>query len=228
MRGFFVTGTGTGVGKTVVAGAVAARMRDAGMRVAVFKPVLTGLDEAPEPGWPRDDELLAAAAGVPAAMTAARRYGPPVSPHLAAQLAGEEIVLSELVAAAARLARAADAIVVEGVGGLLVPLNATSTVRDLAVALRLPLLVAAHPGLGTLNHTLLTVEAARTALLGIRAIVLGPWPPEPTPVQESNRETLAARTGVEVAGLPRARDGTPNELLRIGRALPVDNWLAED
>ena len=225
MRGVFVTGTGTGVGKTVVAGAVAARLRALGLRVAVFKPVLTGLDEPPEPGWPRDDELLAAAAGAPLAGSAARRYGPPVSPHLAAELAGEEVALAELVDAAAALAREADAIVVEGVGGLLVPLNATATVRDLAVALGLPLLIAAHPGLGTLNHTLLTVEAARAARLDVRAVVLGPWPREPTLMQRSNRDTIAARAAVEVACLPPARDGTPAELLRVGAALPVADWL---
>ena len=226
MHGLFVTGTGTGVGKTVVAAAAAARLRALGMRVAAFKPVLTGLDEAPEPGWPRDDELLAAAAGAPVGAVAARRYGPPVSPHLAAELAGEEVALAELVTAAAALGRDADALVVEGVGGLLVPLNATDTVRDLAVALALPLVVAAHPGLGTLNHTLLTVEAARAAGLDVRAVVLGPWPAEPTVMERSNCDTIAARAGVEVVCLGAARDGSPAEMLRIGEALPVVDWLA--
>ena len=228
MRGFFVTGTGTGVGKTVLAGALVARLRDSGLRVAVFKPVLTGLDEPPEAGWPRDDELLAAAAGVPAAAVALRRYGPPVSPHLAAELAGEELEPERLVEAAVALAATADVIVVEGVGGLLVPLDATATVRDLAVALGLPLLVAAHPGLGTINHTLLTVEAARAAGLAIRAVVLGPWPAAPTTMEHSNRETIATRAAVEVCTLPVARDGTPAELLRIGRSLPAADWLARD
>ena len=226
MRGFFVTGTGTGVGKTVLAGALAARLRAAGVRVRVFKPVLTGLDEPPEPGWPRDDELLAAAAGVPAGEVTARRYGPPVSPHLAAELAGADVDLAELVDAATALARRADAIVVEGVGGLLVPLNATASVRDLAAALGLPLLVAAHPGLGTLNHTLLTVEAARAASLDVRAVVLGPWPAQPTVMHESNRDTIAARTELEVACRPSASDGTRAELERIGAKLPVLDWWA--
>jgi dethiobiotin synthetase len=225
LRGLFVTGTGTGVGKTVVAGAVAVRLRALGLRVAVFKPVLTGLDEPPAPGWPRDDELLAAAAGVPVDSVTTRRYGPPVSPHLAAELDGADIALPELVQEATALARGADAIVVEGVGGLLVPLNATATVRDLAASLALPLLIAAHPGLGTLNHTLLTVEAARAARLDVRAVVMGPWPARPSVMEESNRETIAARAGVEVACLPAARDGTPAELERIGAGLPVADWL---
>lgn len=225
MRGLFVTGTGTGVGKTVVAGAVAAALRARGTRVAVFKPVLTGVDEEPPAGWARDDELLAAAAGVPVAGVTMRRYGPPVSPHLAAELAGDVIRLDALVDAAHRAARDADVLVIEGVGGLLVPLGAEASVRDLAVALGLGLVVAAHPGLGTINHTLMTLEAARHAGLDVRGVVLGPWPEEPTLMQESNRDTISARGQVEVACLPAASSGTPAELLRVGHGLPLERWL---
>ena len=225
MRGLFVTGTGTGVGKTVVAGAVAAGLRAGGARVAVFKPVLTGIDEDPPAGWPRDDELLAAAAGVPVAGVAMRSYGPPVSPHLAAELAGDAISLDALLDAARRAARDADVLVVEGVGGLLVPLSAEASVRDLAVALGLGLVVAAHPGLGTINHTLMTLEAARRAGLAVRGVVLSPWPAAPTVMQESNRDTIAALGRVGVACLPAAAAGTPAELLRISRALPLERWL---
>src|SRR4051812_42256898 len=160
MRGVFVTGTDTGAGKTVLAGAVAAALTARGERVAAFKPVLTGLDEPAPPGWPRDDELLAAAAGNDVAAVSAHRYGPPVSPHLAAELAGETLELDALAGAARAAARGPAVLVVEGVGGLLVPLSPVATVRDLAAALALPVLVAARPGLGTINHTLLTLEAA--------------------------------------------------------------------
>ena len=98
MRGLFVTGTDTGVGKTVVAACDRARRcARAGERVAAFKPVVTGLDEPADPDWPPDHELLAAAAGMRAGDVAPHRFGPPVSPHLAAELAGD----------AARPARAA-------------------------------------------------------------------------------------------------------------------------
>ncbi|CAA9501208.1 MAG: Dethiobiotin synthetase [uncultured Solirubrobacteraceae bacterium] len=227
MRGLFITGTGTGVGKTVVAGAVAAGLRAGGDRVAVFKPVLTGIDEAPRAGWPRDDELLAAAAGVPVTGVTLRRYGPPVSPHLAAELAGEAISLDAAVDAARHAARDADVLVVEGVGGLLVPLSAEASVRDFAVALGFGVVVAAQPGLGTINHTLMTLEAARQAGLAVRGVVLGPWPEKPTRMQMSNRDTIAALGGVGVACLPAAADGTPGELLRVGRALPLESWLQE-
>jgi len=92
MRGLFVTGTDTGVGKTVVAAAIAAALCAGGDRVAVVKPVVTGLDEAGEPGAPPPDhELLAAAAGVPPPSVTQLTFGPPLSPHLAAQLAGVAI-----------------------------------------------------------------------------------------------------------------------------------------
>ena len=226
MRGVFVTGTGTGVGKTVVAGALAARLRAGGERVAVFKPVLTGLDEPPAPGWPRDDELLAAAAGVPVATVTARRYRPPVSPHLAAELAGETLSLEQLASAARRAGERAGALVIEGVGGLLVPLTPDASVRELAVELGLPLVIAAHPDLGTINHALLTIESARAAGLAVRAVVLGPWPDAPSVMERSNRDTIAARASVEVACLPQARSGAPEELLRVGRGLPAESWIA--
>ncbi len=173
MRGLFVTGTDTGVGKTVVAGAIAAAMRARGVRVAVYKPVVTGLDEPVEPGWPRDHELLAAAAGVSADAVAPHRFGPPVSPHLAAELAGVELDLDAMILAAGAAAAeaGADVLIAEGVGGLLVPLTRDHTVRDLAVALGLPLVIAARPGLGTISHTLLTIEAARAADLGVAGVV---------------------------------------------------------
>src|SRR5258706_6862140 len=122
MRGVFVTGTDTGVGKSVVAAAIVAAAVARGMSVAAFKPVVTGLDE-PAGDWPRDHELLAsvANAGQGPEDVAPHRYGPAVSPHLAAQLAGEPIEPDELVAAARAQAQKADALVADGVGGLLVP-----------------------------------------------------------------------------------------------------------
>ena len=91
------------------------------------------------------------------------RFGPPVSPHLAAELAGAALEPGGARGRGARAAAAADVVVVEGVGGLLVPLTLGYSVRDLAVDLGLPVVVAARPGLGTINHTLLTLEAARAA-----------------------------------------------------------------
>jgi len=198
--GVFVTGTGTEVGKTVVAATIARTLAAEGRRVAVFKPAVTGLDEGVE----TDHALLRRASGSTQSdeEIAPYRYGPPASPHLAAALAGEEIDPERLRQAAGTAAAGADAIVCEGVGGLLVPLSPGYLVRDLAADLGHPLVVVASPGLGTINHTLLTLESARAAGLEVAAIVLTPWPAEPTEIESSNRETIAALGDAPVLTLP--------------------------
>jgi dethiobiotin synthetase len=217
LRGLFVTGTGTEVGKTVVAAVIARTLAAKGERVAVFKPVVTGLDDDFPADGPKtlpmatfsahrpDHERLRAAAGSPQTdeQIAPYRYGLPASPHLAAALAGEEIDPRRLIADARAAAADADALVCEGVGGLLVPLSPTYLVRDLASDLGLPLVVAAAPGLGTINHTLLTVESARNAGLSVESVVLTPWPAQPSAIEESNRETIESLAGVRVETLPR-------------------------
>jgi dethiobiotin synthetase len=228
VRGLFVTGTDTGVGKTVVAGSIVAALRARGQRVAAYKPVVTGLDEPEEPGWPRDHELLAAAAGASAEAVAPHAFGPPVSPHLAAELAGVELDLDAMVVAASAAAAEANArvLVVEGVGGLLVPLTNDHSVRDLAVALGFPLVVAARPGLGTISHSLLTLEAARAAGLTVAGVVMTPWPDEPGTMERSNRDTVARLGTVGVATLARLSDGSPASLAAAGAGLSVSDWLS--
>jgi dethiobiotin synthetase len=220
-RGLFVTGTDTGVGKTVVAAALAAALRADGVDVAAFKPAVTGLDE-PEPGRPADHELLAAASARPVSEVTRHRFGPPVSPHLAAELAGTALEPAALVASARGLR--AEVVVAEGVGGLLVPLTLGYTVRDLAVDLGWPVIVVARPGLGTINHSLLTVESARAAGLDVRAVLLTPWPAEPSVMQRSNVEAIARLGGVEVATLG-AVGVEPDQLARAGATLPYSRWL---
>ncbi|MFN8130738.1 MAG: dethiobiotin synthase [Solirubrobacteraceae bacterium] len=220
MRGVFVTGTDTGAGKTVVAAALAAALAAGGERVAAFKPAVTGLDEPADPDWPRDHELLAAAAGgLEPGRVAPRTFGPPVSPHLAAELAGRPLDPAALVAAARAAAAEAGLLVAEGVGGLLVPLTPGYTVRDLAVDLALPVVIAARPGLGTISHSLLTLEAARAAGLEVRAVVMTPWPDEPSPMERSNRETVARLGAVTVLGLPPIARGEPALLAAAGAGL---------
>lgn len=224
MRGCFVTGTDTGAGKTVVAAAIAAALHARGARVAVWKPVVTGLDDEPAAGgWPADHELLARAIGGNPREVTTATFGPAVSPHLAAELAGIALSLDVLAGAARAALGGADMLVAEGVGGLLVPFG-DFDVRDLAVALGLPLVIAARPGLGTINHTRLTLEVARAAGLDVRAVVLTPWPDEPSVMERSNRETIARLGGVAVATLPAT---TPDvaDLARAGATLPFDGWL---
>jgi dethiobiotin synthetase len=219
LRGVFVTGTDTGVGKSVLAASACAALAARGERVAAFKPVVTGLDD--EPGeFGHDHELLAAAANSGQAPddVAPYRFRPPLSPHLAAELAGERIEPARLLEAA----RPHELLVCEGVGGLMVPITTGYLVRDLAVDLALPVLVAARTGLGTINHTLLTVEAARTAGLRVVGVVMTPWPKQPAEIERSNRETIERLSRVPVSGLPRTgRD----RLAEAGASLPLDDWL---
>jgi dethiobiotin synthetase len=225
VRGLLITGTDTGAGKTILGAALAAAMVAAGERVSAHKPVLTGLDESGLDGWPPDHELLAAAAGVHAEVVAPLRYGVAASPQLAAELAGERIEPARLIAAA-RAAGGEHTLIVEGVGGLLTPFAERFTVRELAAALALPVLIAARPGLGTINHTLLTLEAARAVSLDVRAVVFTPWPQRPSLLERSNRETVARVGAVAVAGLGRVRAPEPPELARAGARLPWREWLA--
>ena len=176
MRGCFVTGTDTGVGKTVLAAAIAAALRARGVRVAAFKPVVTGLDE-PEPGRPADHELLGAVDGARAVggHAAALRARGLAAPGRGARRHGDR---------AGRAARRGGPRGRRGRGARrrgrrraarpdLRRTTASATSRS---TLGLPVVVAARPGLGTINHTLLTVEAARAAGLDVRAVVLTPWP----------------------------------------------------
>jgi dethiobiotin synthetase len=117
-------------------------------------------------------------------------------------MAGQEIEPARILDAARAAASDCDALVCEGVGGLLVPLAPPYLVRDLAADLGYPLVIVAPPGLGTINHTLLTIEAARAADLTVATVVLTPWPDQPAAIERSNRETIASLGQVEVQALP--------------------------
>jgi dethiobiotin synthetase len=202
MSGVFVTGTGTEVGKTIVAAAIARTAAARAERVSVFKPAVSGLDEADRTD--PDHALLRRAAGSSQSddEIAPYRYGPAVSPHLAAALDGGPIDPDRLRDGAAAAARGADLLVVEGVGGFLVPLRSDYLIRDFAIDLGLPVVIVAAPGLGTINHTLLTVESVRAAGLEPAMVVLTPWPAEPGELERSNLATIAELGSVPVETLP--------------------------
>lgn len=199
--GVFVTGTDTEVGKTVVAAAIARTLAGDGATVAVFKPAITGLQDPGEP----DHALLRRAAGSSQSdeEIAPYRYGPPASPHLAADLTGEPIDPAALRAAAAHAAGSAHTLVCEGVGGFMVPLTPGYLIRDFARDLSFPVVVAARPGLGTINHSLLTLESVRSVGLHVAAVVMTPWPEQPSEIEQSNRETVERLGAVPVLTLPR-------------------------
>ncbi|HTP41032.1 MAG TPA: dethiobiotin synthase [Nitrospiria bacterium] len=173
-RGLFITGTDTGVGKTMVTAALAAWLRHEGYDVGVMKPVHTGCRHSKKERPPPDSAVLLRAAGArdPVRLVTPYRLRRPLAPLAAARAEGRSIDVGRLRTAYRALARRHQIVLVEGVGGLLVPLTASSTVADLIAAWKLPLIVVARAGLGTLNHTLLTIEAARRRGIVIGGIIL--------------------------------------------------------
>lgn len=192
--------------------------------MSVFKPVVTGLAET-EHGPPDHERLRASArSSQSAADVAPYLFDPPVSPHLAAEWAGQTVEPHVLRAAAHSALVSGDVLVAEGVGGLMVPLAPGYLVRDFAADLALPLVIASRPGLGTISHTLMTLDCARAAGLDVRAVVLTPWPAEPTVMQHSNRETIAHTGEVDVITLPYVATGRIT--LDPRHDLPVERWVA--
>jgi dethiobiotin synthetase len=188
MRGLFVTATDTGVGKTVVTAAVALALRARGIDVGVVKPVQTGEGDA---------ETLKRLAGLEAELDeiAPFSFAAPLAPLVAARLEGRALDLEEVAARVRGLAMRHDFTLVEGVGGVLVPVGPDWTVADLASDLALPLLVVARAGLGTVNHTLLTLAEARSRGLDVAGVVLnGPGDGS----TETNAELVESFAGVPV------------------------------
>jgi dethiobiotin synthetase len=188
-----VTGTGTGVGKTVVTAAIAALARDRGSRVAVVKPAQTGV-AAGEPGDLDEVRRLALVDDV----HEHARFPDPLAPAAAARVSGRPALdLGQSVRAVRELADDHDLVLVEGAGGLLVRFDdGGRTIADWARELEADVLVVAHPSLGTLNHTALTLEALAHRGLRPAGVVLGSWPAQPDLACRTNLrdlETLAAR-----------------------------------
>lgn len=205
MSAFFVTGTDTACGKTRVACALARALRESGRRVRVLKPVETGCREHGGRLVPEDALALAAAAGDDAPADRLCPYALPLAaaPEVAARAAGIAIGF-ERIAAAFETARAdADALVIEGAGGILVPVAPGIDMAELARRLELPLVIVARAALGTINHTLLTLEAARARGLRVLGVAISHTEPELPAASMRNLEALRAqlaRSGVECLG----------------------------
>lgn len=202
----FVVGTDTGVGKTLVCAGLLRALRARGRDAVGMKPICSGC-EVREDGLINDDiESLRAAAGqaLGAQELGCYRFAPPIAPHRAAELAGVEIQLEPIVAAAQRVSGRHQDLLVEGVGGFAVPLSPRWMLADLIAALEMPVLLVVGMRLGCINHALLSAEAIRSAglaLLGWVANGVDPSMLEPA----ASREAIAARIGSPLLGtLPHA------------------------
>jgi dethiobiotin synthetase len=215
LRGLFVTGTDTNVGKTVVSAALVARYRtEAPLRY--WKPIQTGIGD-PESGTRGDDDTAEVARLAQARqeeiVNVGTRLPDPVSPHLAAQRAGTRItiraVVEQLHALESRTPNPETRArwIIEGAGGVLVPINERETMADLIAALDLPIVVAARTGLGTINHTLMTIEVLRRRMQRVAGVVMVGEP------NDENRLAIEKYGSIEVIGqMPRFDPLTPEAL----------------
>ncbi|MBO0819403.1 MAG: ATP-dependent dethiobiotin synthetase BioD [Nocardiopsaceae bacterium] len=215
-----VTGTGTGVGKTVVTAAITALAAARGERVAVLKPAQTGISispaQPPRPtsragGDPPDVDTVTRLSGVTDTHELAR-YPDPLSPEAAARVSGLPPLDAEVAADwAAKLAADRDLVLIEGAGGLLVRYDPDgTTIADLAARLGAPVLTVAAPGLGTLNHTALTLEAIASRGIASAGVVVGSWPRDPGLAERLNLADLEAVAGEPLAGiLPEGAGSLP-------------------
>jgi dethiobiotin synthetase len=198
-NGIFVTGTDTGVGKTVVSAALAWTLKRSGKRIAVIKPVQTGTDS----GGLMDIEFTQRVIGASYLLddVCPYRFPLPLAPSVASRLAGEKIDLRKINSDFYNLSSNHDVVIVEGAGGLLVPITDNYLMSDLARDLGLYLVIVTRPNLGTLNHTLLTTESAKHRGLKILGIVINKFPPNPGVAERTNPELILTMTGEPIIGV---------------------------
>ncbi len=212
-RALMVTGTGTGVGKTVVAGGLALGFRELGLSPGVFKPAESGVEDEP-----KDGVFLkrCAKAQEPLSAVVLYRLKAPLAPAVAAEMEGMRVDLAVIEAKFKEWVRSHPITIVEGAGGLLVPLVDNVTYADLAKLLGLPLLIVARPSLGTINHTLLTVSVARAIGLRILGVVISGYPEEPGLAEETSPAVIEKMGHVEILGLIPRIPGLSTESSEMG------------
>jgi dethiobiotin synthetase len=213
-RGFFITGTDTGVGKTLVAVALTRALVARGLRTTVMKPVAAGWIETPD--GPRNDDALAlsGASNVVADYEDVNPWllSTPASPHLAARADGVTIGHERILVSQRKLAAAGEILIVEGAGGWLAPISATETMADIAVQMALPVVLVVGMRLGCLNHALLTRAAIRASALPFAGWIANGLD-TPMALSRENVETLAARFGSPpLAIVPPGTDPHPSHL----------------
>jgi len=212
-RGLFITGTDTGVGKTLVTAALALFLRRQGMNVGIMKPVETGVEDPSALG--RDARLLQWAAGSDDApeLVSPYRFKAPLAPSVAAKEEERSIDTTLILEAATQLREKHDFLLIEGAGGLMVPLAGGYLLADLVKQLDLPLLVVARTDLGTVNHTLLTTLAAQTLSIQMAGFMLNNMPEKPDAAQASAPKTLVTLASADLLGVLSHKEGNQQEII---------------
>lgn len=216
LTGLFVAGTDTGVGKTRIAAACVAHIAARGRKVVGMKPVASGCPVSGAELCDDVQQLMATTnVEVPQDWINPYRFVPPVAPHLAAEMAGQTISLEHIQTCYNQLRARADVVVVEGVGGLLVPLNDAEDTADLAVRLNLPVLLVVGLRLGCINHALLTVAAVQQRGLRLYGWIANALEPA-MPLQDEVIGALAQRIDAPLlAILPYAPSASADELAQL-------------
>ena len=215
-KGFFITGTDTGVGKTVVAGALIAAIRAQGVNVCGMKPVETGCSRVGSNLYPPDGMFLKKAAAMEENIHQITPYcfETPVAPSLASEMESRTVRIDAIMEKFHSLLKTYHAVVVEGAGGILVPIRKDYFVLDLIRELGLPVIVVARPGLGTLNHSLLTVNYALREGVRVAGIVVNfTRRPEGTVAENTNPLLLRQLSPVPVMGVFPYLDNLENVTL---------------
>ena len=225
MRGLFITGTDTGVGKTHVACAIIRELRATGHRVGAYKPVCSGMRVAPDGRliWDDVEELRSALSNeFSDEQIAPQRFTAPLAPPIAARQEGKAVDAAELQHGFEEWRSRCDLLIVEGAGGLLCPLTETETMVELAARIQFPLLIVARTGLGTINHTLLTLEVARARRLRVAGVLLNEAVPnrDDDPSVLTNAAEIALRGHVSILAIRRYQ--TEGWFSRIGEPLRLD------
>jgi dethiobiotin synthetase len=199
--GLFITGTDTGVGKTLIAGAIARILTDAGLKVGVFKPIATGCTRRWEGLVSYDTEFLANCANSELSLSTITPIGylTPAAPIVSAAREGQPIDFNKIADAYRNIGENSDIVIVEGIGGVRVPLAMEFDLLDLAAEFNLPVVIVARPNLGTINHTLMTVDCVRAAELKIAGIVINSYDATKAMVAEETAEQVISQcSGVNV------------------------------
>jgi dethiobiotin synthetase len=204
VKGVFITGTDTDVGKTWIAAGLTAALRRRGEKAVYFKPVQSGCPMIQGRIVPTDAEFARNLASLtePLEVLTPVALRLPLAPGVAAAREGVEVDLNEVAAIFRQLADRYDSLVVEGAGGLYVPLSGTNfLVLDLIRWFRLPLVIVARAGLGTINHTALTVMAARARGIKVAGVVINRYPESPGLAEQTNPQIIHDLTGAPILGL---------------------------
>lgn len=220
--GLFITATDTEVGKTLVTGAIARLLRNAGKKVGVLKPVASGCRHDREGLVSADAEFLAACAETdyPLSVITPVCYKTPAAPMVCAEREHRPVDVEAIAAAYAFLAETCDVVLVEGIGGALVPLAEDITILDVAAQLDLPTVIVARPGLGTINHTLLTLAAVRAAGLPVAGVVINGYNAVTAGIPEETAPDIITRCGrTNVLTIVPYDDLSSVEHLRLGDAV---------